>query len=230
MHPVGSRHAMTESSCNGPHWTGLLSSKSLDGPWLDEGQVLLTTNKSNAWITNPCVTPAGLGSGFAHHHDENTTYLLYRQSGPSWPGDGPDARERLGWAFDPNCPTAINCTFRDMSPELPILNVSLEDQYLWRDHRGNWHALTHKNGAGGVSGHLWRHENGTSWRISPVSPYSNTIQLQDGSAYECGKRARPMLLVEKGRPRFLSTGATYAKAEHGGDHTFTTMQEISGDQ
>ena len=43
------------SKCNGPHWTGLRSSLSLDGPWEDEGTVVLDTNKSNTWITNPCV-------------------------------------------------------------------------------------------------------------------------------------------------------------------------------
>ena len=122
-------------SCNGPHWTGLLTSASVDGPWRDEGEVLLDTNKRNKWITNPCVSPAGLGSDFAEHNDSNTTFLLYRQSGNSWPGDHASARERLGWALDDNCPTAINCTYRDMSPDLPILNISLEDQFLWRDHR-----------------------------------------------------------------------------------------------
>jgi hypothetical protein len=37
-----------------------------------------------------------------------------------------------------------------------------------------------------------------------------------------------MLLLEGGRPRYLSTSANYAKAEHGRDHSFTTMQEIGG--
>lgn len=86
---------------------------------------------------------------------------------------------------------------------------------------------THKNGDGGEAGHLWS-VDGVDWQISPVSPYNSTITLLGGGVEMVGKRARPMLLVEKGRPRYLSTGAGYPKAQHGGDHTFTTMQEIYG--
>ena len=109
------------------------------------------------------------------------------------------------------------------------INNTLEDQYLWRDRRGHFHALTHKNPAGGVSSHLWS-ADGVTWRTSPVAPYTNIIPLDDGTNYTCGKRARPMLLVEGGGPRYLSTGASYAKAEGGGDHTFTTMQAVRGDR
>jgi hypothetical protein len=57
------------SKCNGPHWTGLRSSLSLDGPWEDEGTVVLDTNKSNTWITNPCVVVPHGGAANA------TTYV-----------------------------------------------------------------------------------------------------------------------------------------------------------
>ena len=109
---------------------------------------------------------------------------------------------------------------------VPILNVTLEDQFLWRDFRGHWHALTHKDGGDGVSGHLWS-DDGAVWSISPDAPYNNTIAIVGGEVEQCGKRARPMLLVEAGRPRFLSTGATYSRST--GDHTFTTMQPINSD-
>ena len=193
----------------------------LDGPWRDEGEVRLTTNKSNAWITNPCVLPPP-----ANATDEST-YMLYRQAGTSWPASAPGTRERLGWAVGEHCPSAINCSYADRTEWAPLLNETLEDQYLWRDHRGHFHAITHKNPAGGVSSHLWSGD-GLRWRTSPVAPYTDTIALEGGRSYTCGKRARPMLIVEGGRPRYLSTGASYAEAEHGGDHTFTTMQQVRG--
>ena len=124
--------AASGENCNGPHWTGLRSSASLNGPWVDEGEVTLSlpegAGKANTWITNPCVSPAGLGADFGPSAaDANTTYLLYRQSGTSWPNAAPGTRERLGWAVGTNCPTSINCTFEDVTPRQPILNVSKND-------------------------------------------------------------------------------------------------------
>ena len=207
-------------SCNGPHWTGLRTSSSLDGPWRDEGEVLLTTTKPQNWITNPCVLPAGEST------NATEAFLLYREPQGTFPGSKPPGGgERLGWAVAANCPDTINCSYVDKTPVDPVLDCNLEDQYLWRDHRGNLHALTHKSCSGdGVSGHMWSEDGGATWSTSAVSPYNNTIVLKDGGAMECGKRARPMLLVEKGRPRYLSTGATYGRAY--GDHTFTSMQAI----
>jgi hypothetical protein len=104
-------------------------------------------------------------------------------------------------------------------------------QYLWLDHRGHYHALTHKNVAGAVAGHMWS-ADGLAWRMSRVPPYGDTLALVGGGQYQCQKRARPMLLVEGGRPRSLSTGAGYATADGNGtgtaDHTVTTMQEVNG--
>ena len=88
------------------------------------------------------------------------------------------------------------------------------------------HALTHKNGAGGVSGHLFSGDGGQSWTISGEAPYNTSIPLVGGGTHECGKRARPMLLVENGVPLYLSTGASYGR---GSDHTFTSMQRIQPD-
>ena len=212
------------AACNGPHWTGLRTSMSLDGPWRDEGEVTLDTNKSNTWITNPCVAlPANSSSS-----GSSSSFMLYRQSGTSWPDDPPGTPERLGWAAAADCASGINCTWADLSPTRPVLNGTLEDQYLWVDHRGHYHALTHKNALDprAVAGHMWSRD-GLSWRTSATAPYNNTIGLVGGGVYQCGKRARPMLLVENGRPRFLSTGAAYSKAAGSGDHTFTSMQEIA---
>ena len=44
-------------------------------------------------------------------------------------------------------------------------------------------------------------QDGVTWETSPVSPYNNTIVFQNGGVHECGKRARPMLLVEDGQLR-----------------------------
>ena len=75
---------------------------------------------------------------------------------------------------------------------------------------------------------MWSRD-GLHWRTSAVAPYNNTIALVGGGVYQCGKRARPMLLVEDGRPRYLSTGASYGGQTVGQrDHTFTSMQQIAG--
>ena len=181
------------SGCNGPHWTGLHSSESLYGPWRDEGEVTLSTPKANKWITNPCVVPAGKGNSNSST-GANATFLLYRQSSGSWPASS-GGGERLGWAVSMQCPSAINCTYVDESATAPLLDVNLEDQYLWISHRGHFHALTHKNAAGAVSGHMWSRD-GHNWRMSTIPPYNNTLFFSDGSTYECRKRARPMLIVE----------------------------------
>ena len=212
--------AASDGSCNGPHWTGLRTSMSLNGPWRDEGEVTFNTTHAQNWITNPCVVPAS--------ETDNTTqaYLLYRQSQGQWPQGGGGSGERLGWAVAQDCASTINCTYVDKSPVRPVFDCNLEDQYLWRDHRGNFHALTHKNcDGGGVSGHMFSADGGTTWQTSPVAPYNDTIALKGGGSIQCGKRARPMLLIENGRPKYLSTGASYAGTH---DHTFTSMQEIGG--
>lgn len=219
----GSKGGDEGDGCNGPHWTGLLSSDSLDGPWVDEGEVVLTTPKSKTWITNPCVVPAG-DPASPQGANATTAYLLYRQAGGVWPNQPPNTAERLGWAVATDCPSTINCSYVDKSPTAPILNATLEDQYLWRDHRGFWHALTHKGVEGAVSGHLFSRDGG-EWTLSSVAPYNTTIPLTGGGTLECGKRARPMLLVVGGRPRYLTTGASYSPHT---DHTFTTLQPING--
>ena len=77
-------------SCNGPHWTGLHTSKSLDGPWEDQGEVTIQTTKpSNAtWITNPCTVALTNG----------TVLNLYRQAGTVWPHSASTDRAR-GFLF-----------------------------------------------------------------------------------------------------------------------------------
>lgn len=226
-----------EAKCDGPHWMGGLTAQSLDGPWLPFPSeiTLASPSKTDHWLTNPA--PVGMGNG--------TLLWLYRQNGGSWPGNNATS-ERLGVA------TAAGwdaMTLQDLTPTAPIFPFALEDQYVWRDTRGFYHALTHKGmprrrqqddsrdlggkidnldpeGEGGatpMAGHLFSRD-GLVWGIGVVAaPYNSTLSFTDGTSMETGKRARPQLVVKNGVPLYLTTGAELPGR---GDFVFTTVQPI----
>lgn len=227
-----------EAGCDGPHWMGGMTAQSLDGPWLPFPSeiTLASPGKTDHWLTNPA--PAATGNG--------TLLWLYRQNGGSWPGNNATS-ERLGVA------TAAGwdaMTLQDLTPTTPIFPFALEDQYVWRDTRGFFHALTHKGmprrrrqDAGGeweaevdnlnleskgggtpMAGHLFSRD-GINWGIGVVAaPYNTTLSFTDGTSMETGKRARPQLVVKNGVPLYLTTGASLPGR---GDFVFTTVQPIA---
>lgn len=209
-------------SCDGPHYMTGASSPSLDsGLWHPLPEITLSSpNKTLHWLTNPCLFP------MSNDSTNHTLLWLYRQSGGAWPGD-PGSSERIGVATSKGY---SDSTLVDLSPDAPLFNFPLEDQFLWRDKRGFFHALTHKDRPDakgdktGVAGHLFSRDGIHDWQIGANSPYNTTLTFEDGSVIELGKRARPQLLVKDGVPQLLTTGAGLPNR---GDFSFTTVQPIA---
>ena len=99
---------------------------------------------------------------------------------------------------------------------------SHEDPFLWRDSRGNWHALTHNQGSGNRCGsgdaghscgaHLFSRDS-RSWRISKQAAYTPAVALKsNGSTVTMGTRQRPQLVFSGDglqRPLLLFNGASF---------------------
>eukprot|EP01063_Lacrimia_lanifica_P028813 TRINITY_DN427_c0_g1_i1.p1 TRINITY_DN427_c0_g1~~TRINITY_DN427_c0_g1_i1.p1 ORF type:complete len:346 (+),score=72.24 TRINITY_DN427_c0_g1_i1:62-1039(+) len=210
--------------CNGPHYTRALTSDSIDGPWADHGEVLINTTRPDHWTTNPSVWWLEDGSAIT----------VFRQNSVSW--NISDESERLGFAVTGKpckVPGVKGCEWQDMTQTAPIFNYALEDQYLWADKRGNLHAITHKKGPGGLpgdAGHFYSADLGKTWTMGYRPPYTDEIELMDGSSFVCSKRARPMLVLsEDGLPEYLLTGCGVKKdGGVGKDRTRTTVQPING--
>ena len=229
--PMATTHT-AESTCDGPHWMGGMTSRTLDGPWLPfPSEITLSSpQKTDHWLTNPAPTEMKNG----------TILWVYRQNAASWPANNATS-ERLGVA------TAVGwdaMSLLDQTPTTPIFPFALEDQYVWRDKRGAYHALTHKGepqldgqrqselqnyghdlgGRTPMAGHIFSRD-GLVWHIGVNgAPYNNTLNFTDGTSLETGKRARPQLVVKAGVPLYLTTGASLPGH---GDFVFTTVQPIA---
>eukprot|EP01052_Picozoa_sp_SAG31_P021693 SAG31_NODE_1690_length_7524_cov_2.991919_3_plen_399_part_00 len=176
------------------------------------------------WLTNPAPTAMPNGS----------LLWIYRQAGSAWPGSNASS-ERLGVATSVGWNATV---LQDKSAAAPLFDWAMEDQFVWRDKRGFYHALTHKgkpegspdrqsklhnSGQKTIAGHLFSRD-GLHWSIGSEPPYNCTIAFTDGSSITATKRARPQLLVSAGgEPLILATGA---QLQGDADFTFTTVQPI----
>ena len=231
---IGTSIGSVVEGCDGPHWMSGLTAQSLDGPWLPFPSeiTLASPSKTDHWLTNPA--PVAMDNG--------TLLWLYRQNGGSWPGNNATS-ERLGVATASGWDAM---TLEDLTPTAPVFPFPLEDQYVWRDTHGFYHALTHKGmprwwkrlrqneireepvaldgGSTPMAGHLFSRD-GITWGIGVVdAPYNNTLSFTDGTNMQTGKRARPQLVVKNGVPTYLTTGAELPGHE---DFVFTTVQPIA---
>jgi len=207
------------ASCNGPHYTMARTSDSLEGPWESVGEVLISTPRSTKWTTNPAVWFLADG----------TAVTVYRQPAGAWPNQTASS-ERLGFAKTTKpckVPGVAGCEWVDQSPTAPLFPFAVEDQFLWQDTRGNLHIITHKSdpnqGGHSDAGHAFSADLGATWHFSGTPPYNDTIPTA-GGAQNCGKRARPSLVLKGGKPAYLLTGCGLG----GGDRTRTTVQPING--
>ena len=112
------------------------------------------------------------------------------------------------------------------------VRLHIEDGFLWRNGRGEYHALLHadveksEEGAAGV--HAWS-ADGVRWSLSRTNAFGRTIELRspaDPPQLQLARRERPKLLLDAdGLPAFLITSAM----RHGDcDRTFTFVQPIAG--
>ena len=108
----------------------------------------------------------------------------------------------------------------------------LQDPFVFRDRRGNFHALFHKftdehPDAGGLA---WSRD-GFDWTLPNDASYTTVVQHSDGSSRTYGRRERPYLLfAEDGvTPLFLFTSLTDWDTLNatGTDHAFSFAQKIA---
>eukprot|EP01084_Bolivina_argentea_P237885 399686_1 len=215
---------INSDQCDGPHWTGVIYSNNNNinnNKWMNGlNEITLITNHSKNYTTNPA--PLFLND------INNTIYFVYRQPAALWPYVYPPnaTSERLGMSISYN--NKYDGPFIDLTPYQPIANFPLEDPYLWKDFRNNFHMITHKKKPNygpndGSGGHLFSID-GIHWNISRNSPYNNTIIYNDGTFEQVTSRQRPQLVIENGRVKYVSNGVTYS--HNTGDYTFTIVQPV----
>jgi hypothetical protein len=93
-----------------------------------------------------------------------------------------------------------------------------EDPFVWRDKRGNWHALAHwmidiveKNGTKypRVGAHMYSRTLEGKWNFKLQDAFNSTIAFTDGSTETFNRRERPKLFFSddgKVTPLYLVTG------------------------
>jgi hypothetical protein len=98
---------------------------------------------------------------------------------------------------------------------------SHEDPFMWRDRRGNFHALTHDQSDGNRCGsrsmgstcgaHLYSRDS-FEWHISKNPVYTNSVVLANGTTKLLKTRQRPQLVFSNDsdkRPLILYNGASF---------------------
>ena len=101
------------------------------------------------------------------------------------------------------------------------LSGNYEDPYLFIDTRNNWHVIYHVYRTDGqdstncepghdgsvVAGHYFS-QDGLKWRAAAVSPFGNTVELDNGQVQLLSTRERPKMLFDAktGKPTHLFNG------------------------
>jgi len=180
---------------NGESGISLFTSPTLYGPWQPHVYVL-DSNTLGTWdcdTTNP--SPLVLKDG--------SILLMYR--GCSYQCGN---REMIGLAWADR----YDANYTRLFDEPLFLNPN-EDPFIWRDSRGNFHALMHSLEPGGAFGDgpkVGRHafsRDAKWWTFgSATLAYSTNVQFDDGTSIDYFRRERPQLYFENGVPLFLVTG------------------------
>lgn len=169
--------------------------------WKDYGEVLKGRRKGfwDSDTTNPsaCV-------------DDDRVWLMYRGCPWKCPGN-----EKIG--------LAVASSFDSLYTRVnngPLFEFQAEDPFIWKDLRGNFHALLHaidgnggfhcdpKNHSGCDVGRHAFSSNGLNWTVSKNPAYSTHIEWTDGTVEILNRRERPQLVFDDERnPIMLINGA-----------------------
>ena len=233
--PVGSRCAdcaggLTSPSCHAPgeevacngNTTNILYSKSPDGPWqqLNAPIVKSATMGTPYQIDNPTVT-----------FFPNGSLLLLGRGGDPAREAGSD-----GWVTAPSwrgpykMHTMVGCPKSGAGGCGPA-SPDVEDPFVWRDKRGNLHALFHKftDEHPNCGGHAYS-SDGKDWTLHNTPAYTTTITTADGVGHPFARRERPHLLFgdDGVTPQMLFTSLTNWSVGHKppNDKAFTFAQAI----
>lgn len=97
----------------------------------------------------------------------------------------------------------------------PISTTMSEDPGIFRDHRGNFHLITHllkgcpNKACGGPGGHFFS-VDGLDWQFAGQA-YDFEVVWADGTREHLTRRERPQVLMVEGKPSVLFTGAQPAE-------------------
>jgi len=174
--------------------THLMYAESLNGPWIALNATITNPN-NNFNIDNP--SPVFFPNG--------TVLLL---------GRGTTSK---------NVRTIIAPSWRGPYTLGPLLNLhaSVEDPFLYRDARGNFHSLFHEYSA--WSGYHAFSRDGLHWSAAEPA-FNTTVNYSDGSFVRYGRRERPHLIFHaNGSASHLYTSITIGP----GDKTATHAQALS---
>lgn len=183
-------HAPGETVACNSTTTNILYSKSLDGPWRSinapfvasptMGKPYQVDNPSVHFFSNGSLIMAGRG-GNPNNEAESDGII----TAPSWRG-----------------PYTMHTMIGD-----PQSSPHVEDPFIWRDHRGNFHCIFHKftDEHPSCGGHAFSRD-GFNWTLTNDWAYNTTVFLSDGSSVNFNRRERPHLLFEKAADDALGDG------------------------
>ena len=186
--------------------------------WTRAPGYVLANGSAGAWdedTTNPS----------AYVQADGSVVLMYRGC-----PEGCASIEQLGFA---TAPAAAGPYARAHAQ--PILPNPLEDGFVWRDARGNWHFLAHSLEPGGgfgdgpkVGRHGFAADLHGQWTFGGAElAFNTTVRFDDGSSEDFYRRERPQLLFSEDgamTPTFLVTGVQSV----GSPNSFTLIQPVRG--
>eukprot|EP00039_Didymoeca_costata_P013901 m.217906 g.217906 ORF g.217906 m.217906 type:complete len:487 (-) comp15894_c1_seq1:75-1535(-) len=214
-------NGISGKTCKGPaeqvactsNTTNILYSSSLNGPW-SQYNALVLPSAAMSWegADNPTATffPNGsllmLARGGDPRRESSSDGVI---TAPSW--KGPYQK----W----------NVVGNSSSP-------SVEDPFVYVDHRGNFHALFHKftDESPGCGGHAYSRD-GFDWTLTDEAAYTTYVVTTDNTTHSFTRRERPHLLFDASgkRPTVLYTTLTNwstSGANDGKDKAFTFAHAI----
>lgn len=190
----------------------VLHSKSLHGPWTRKNLTLDPWDWSRLNLGleshSPIVFPNGTVLTFTRawgSSEKSSMSPVWLVKADRW--DAPYSLVREDWA------------------PAPAFDFGVEDSFMWRDPRGNCHALFHA--WDDIGGHAFS-KDCLRWTYTHTRAYSTDAEVEGGQTVTYWRRERPRLIFDaEGNPTHLVNGASY----HGGttptgDWSFTLVQGV----
>jgi len=232
-----SNHIKLEGSCDNPHWPGMHTSKSPDGPWTsvtppETPMVIVNPNPDEAsWhdedFTNPSIWPM----------EDGSILMAYATGCDDCPISGGHKHIGLAYAKTWSGP------YIDLTPKEPIFPFASEDPCIWvSPELGTYHILAHTDYTGEaekpwdwkhVSAHAFATQPEGPWIVSATPPYNRTIEWVSGETSTVTTRERPQVIFFDGVPSLLVNGvrpgnysSPFTPNGYSGDWSYTHVQAI----
>ena len=217
----------TNPYCGGGS-TAVFYSASPDGPW---------QQKAVAAPSPEGGFPYAVANPTAHIFENGTTILLYRsysavRTGGTWNVGAPyPGYTLIGLGVAPHWSGPYMMSY------FPIFDNMNEDPHLYRDFRGNFHAVFHGMDQWGCGDqtpcrlNVGRHafsEDGLQWVYSRVNAWTTKVEYEDGSTVDFARRERPeMILDADGHITHLLSGVVDGRVMEGQqDRSFTIVVPV----